>query len=159
LKAQENAVPDVVRESADVGTPQPATLVHATAPSSRNYVKAARRSRNDTLKSMEKGTNPVFRHLGRLICPEDGVDQFAGSSTGVHFTLSAQTTYQSKFSSHESFPESVFSLYLLSPSLNNLRTGQSSWKQPLPHLFEILSETKSYYIGAVKEYFDTWFFM
>lgn len=114
-----------------------------------------RRSNLDLSRQPEK-SGPVFRHLGRLVCPEDGVDQFAGSSTGVHFTLSAQSKYQSVMSSQETFPEAVFSLYLLTsyPVHNQLNPAiPQVHKTSLHDMFPL---SQAHYYGEIEVFFNTW---
>ncbi|KAI9036921.1 fungal specific transcription factor domain-containing protein [Aspergillus affinis] len=59
---------------------------------------------------------PVVGHLGRLVLGEDNAEFFAGSTTGVHFILSAQQQYQAAFTSREYFPECLFRLHVLQPT-------------------------------------------
>ncbi|PLB53492.1 hypothetical protein P170DRAFT_473353 [Aspergillus steynii IBT 23096] len=61
-------------------------------------------------------TGPVVGHLGRLVLGDDNAEFFAGSTTGVHFVLSAQQQYQVAFSSREHFPECMFRLHVLQPT-------------------------------------------
>lgn len=56
-------------------------------------------------------------HLGRLVLGDDNAEFFAGSTTGVHFILSAQQQYQVAFTSREHFPECLFRLHVLQPTL------------------------------------------
>ncbi|OGM41092.1 hypothetical protein ABOM_010421 [Aspergillus bombycis] len=58
----------------------------------------------------------VVAHLGRLVLGDGNSEFFAGSTTGVHFVLSAQQLYQTTFSSQEHFPECLFRLHILRPS-------------------------------------------
>ncbi|KAK1148787.1 hypothetical protein N8T08_008672 [Aspergillus melleus] len=59
---------------------------------------------------------PVVGHLGRLVLGDDNAEFFAGSTTGVHFILSAQQQYQAAFTSREHFPECLFRLHVLQPT-------------------------------------------
>lgn len=93
------------------------------------------------------------------MCPDDGVDQFAGSSTGVHFTLSAQTTYQVLLSSKENFPEAVFSLYLLSWYPGKGEKAGSRRRSPGPTLHSVFSQPKSFYMGELNRFFATWSYL
>ncbi|KAH8424385.1 Zn(II)2Cys6 transcription factor [Aspergillus melleus] len=61
-------------------------------------------------------TGPVVGHLGRLVLGDDNAEFFAGSTTGVHFILSAQQQYQAAFTSREHFPECLFRLHVLQPT-------------------------------------------
>lgn len=71
-------------------------------------------------------TGPVVGHLGRLVLGDDNAEFFAGSTTGVHFVLSAQQQYQSAFSSREHFPECMFRLHVLQPThLRGTSTGHA----------------------------------
>ena len=55
----------------------------------------------------------MVAHLGRLVLGDGNSEFFAGSTTGVHFVLSAQQLYQATFSSQEHFPECLFRLHIL----------------------------------------------
>lgn len=101
-------------------------------------------------------SGPVFKHLGRLVSSEDGVDQFAGSSTGVHFTLSAQTKYQAVFSSSETFPEPIFSLQLLGRCKSLKQSIELRRTTPNLNLKAILSQPQSYYLTKVDRFLDSW---
>lgn len=59
------------------------------------------------------GNGSVVAHLGRLVLGDGNSEFFAGSTTGVHFVLSAQQLYQTTFSSQEHFPECLFRLHIL----------------------------------------------
>ncbi|KAE8402102.1 hypothetical protein BDV37DRAFT_165721 [Aspergillus pseudonomiae] len=65
----------------------------------------------------ERASNgSVVAHLGRLVLGDGNSEFFAGSTTGVHFVLSAQQLYQTTFSSQEHFPECLFRLHILRPN-------------------------------------------
>ncbi|GAB1197726.1 hypothetical protein APSETT444_007029 [Aspergillus pseudonomiae] len=65
----------------------------------------------------ERASNgSVVAHLGRLVLGDGTSEFFAGSTTGVHFVLSAQQLYQTTFSSQEHFPECLFRLHILRPN-------------------------------------------
>ncbi|KAE8312831.1 hypothetical protein BDV41DRAFT_588516 [Aspergillus transmontanensis] len=59
------------------------------------------------------GNGSVVAHLGRLVLGDGNSEFFAGSTTGVHFVLSAQQLHQTTFSSQEHFPECLFRLHIL----------------------------------------------
>lgn len=102
-------------------------------------------------------SGPVLTHLGRLVCGEGGVEIFAGSSTGVHFILSAQQKYQEVFSMTDSFPEAVFSLQLLYQGESRLREipgnrGPRSYFQQKYGLYQ----PREYYFSQIERYFELW---
>ncbi|KAE8360070.1 hypothetical protein BDV27DRAFT_162012 [Aspergillus caelatus] len=75
---------------------------------------AAPRTAGYTQHAGEKASNgSVVAHLGRLVLGDGNSEFFAGSTTGVHFVLSAQQLYQTTFSSQEHFPECLFRLHIL----------------------------------------------
>ncbi|KAK0115614.1 hypothetical protein ONS96_014061 [Cadophora gregata f. sp. sojae] len=95
---------------------------------------------------------PITRHLGRLVSAEDGVDQFAGTTTGVHFTLTAQQKYQELFHSKENFPEVVFSLYLLpgSHAREQVQDYDENYRK------EWFPMSKQHYIHQTVLFFERW---
>jgi hypothetical protein len=102
-------------------------------------------------------SGPVLTHLGRLVCGEGGVEIFAGSSTGVHFILSAQQKYQEVFSMTDNFPEAVFSLQLLYQGESRLgeipgNRGQRSYFQRKYGLYQ----PQEYYYSQIERYFELW---
>lgn len=126
---------------------------------SRFQSMAARRAPIDTSRQLEKTAGPIFKHLGRLVCPDDGVDQFAGSSTGVHFALSAQTKYQCLFSSNENFPESVFRLHLLTRH-QRMTEDSTSWKRLTElNLNSIFPKPKAYYVNEIDSFIQKWSYL
>lgn len=77
---------------------------------------------------------PVVGHLGRLVLGDSNAEFFAGSTTGVHFILSAQQQYQRRFESSDHFPEGVFRLHVLKVSHGRARMRPSEpglhWIEP-----------------------------
>ncbi|KAK1704052.1 fungal-specific transcription factor domain-containing protein [Colletotrichum lupini] len=55
---------------------------------------------------------PVIGHMGRLVSNDDQTAMFAGSSTGVHFISQAEQQLQMLRIHTETFPSSIYSLYL-----------------------------------------------
>ncbi|KXH63313.1 hypothetical protein CSAL01_00930 [Colletotrichum salicis] len=55
---------------------------------------------------------PVVGHMGRLVSNDDQTAMFAGSSTGVHFISQAEQQLQMLRIHTETFPSSIYSLYL-----------------------------------------------
>lgn len=76
---------------------------------------------------------PVVGHLGRLVLGDSNAEFFAGSTTGVHFILSAQQQYQRHFQSSDHFPEGVFRLHVLEVCHGSVRMRPS---EPDPHWIE-----------------------
>ncbi|KAF6810869.1 3-carboxy-muconate cycloisomerase, partial [Colletotrichum sojae] len=58
------------------------------------------------------GPEPVVGHMGRLVSNDDQIAMFAGSTTGVHFISQAEQQLQMLRIHTETFPSSVYSLYL-----------------------------------------------
>jgi hypothetical protein len=129
--------------------------VGRVAPVRKYQPISARRVANEANRQLEKLVpEPVFKHLGRLVCPENGVDQFAGSSTGVHFTLSAQTQYQCLLAPGESFPETVFSLYLLSRYSIIDSKPRSWWMSSDFSLRAMFPQSEAYYKNEMEKFFE-----
>ncbi|KAH7348098.1 fungal-specific transcription factor domain-containing protein [Pyrenochaeta sp. MPI-SDFR-AT-0127] len=61
----------------------------------------------------------VVKHMGRMVCDEVDTGRFAGSTTGVHFVLSAQDLCRSFPIWQGQFPEICYKSYLLQPLENN----------------------------------------
>lgn len=100
---------------------------------------------------------PVLRHLGRLVSAEDGVGQFAGSTTGVHFTLTAQQKYQELFDSSENFPEIVFSLHLLSvPSNKGEVISYAVRGYDTLYRKDWFPMRKQQYMNRIESFFERW---
>ncbi|OBR06867.1 3-carboxy-muconate cycloisomerase [Colletotrichum higginsianum IMI 349063] len=59
-----------------------------------------------------QGPEPVVGHMGRLVSNDDQVAMFAGSSTGVHFISQAEQQLQMLRIHTDTFPSSVYNLYL-----------------------------------------------
>ncbi|OHF00060.1 hypothetical protein CORC01_04706 [Colletotrichum orchidophilum] len=57
-------------------------------------------------------SEPVVGHMGRLVSYDDQTAMFAGSSTGVHFISQAEQQLQMLRIHTETFPSSIYSLYL-----------------------------------------------
>ncbi|OBT71931.1 hypothetical protein VF21_09020 [Pseudogymnoascus sp. 05NY08] len=102
-------------------------------------------------------SGPVLTHLGRLVCGEGGVEIFAGSSTGVHFILSAQQKYQEAFSMTDSFPEAVFSLQLLYQGESRLgETPENRGRRSYFQRKYGLHQPREYYFSQIERYFELW---
>lgn len=101
--------------------------------------------------SSHKGSSqgPVVGHLGRLVLGDSNAEFFAGSTTGVHFILSAQQQYQRRFQCPDHFPEGIFRLHILKVCHGRVQMSPSEpylhWIEPqflnLPKIeYEFLSQ-------------------
>lgn len=71
-----------------------------------------RRTEANAIAKPRQGPEPVVGHMGRLVSNDDQTAMFAGSSTGVHFISQAEQQLQMLRIHTETFPSSVYNLYL-----------------------------------------------
>lgn len=72
------------------------------------------------------GNALVIKHMGRLVPDAEGVERFAGSTTGVHFILSVQEALKQRGLLTAWFPENCFRMHVVSPSKINIMSSNLS---------------------------------
>ncbi|KAI8233101.1 Trans-aconitate decarboxylase 1 [Colletotrichum sp. SAR 10_86] len=93
-----------------VGQSQSSVLVSNA--SDRSTSTWPRRADLVSIARSRQGPEPVIGHMGRLVSNDDQIAMFAGSSTGVHFISQAEQQLQMLRIHTDTFPSSVYSLYL-----------------------------------------------
>ncbi|KAI1840921.1 hypothetical protein JX266_012857 [Neoarthrinium moseri] len=74
------------------------------------------RGKPTSINAVADQTEPLIRHMGRLVLDCDGIERFAGSTTGVHFILSVQQTLQERGAFSGWFPDNCFRMHVMTPA-------------------------------------------
>lgn len=129
-----------IPQELDVLPPRPA---EATA------LQTGERSKNDDPAY-------VIKHMGRLVHDENGVGRFAGSTTGVHFVLSAEKECQRALNMSCGFPESCFSLFLIHLSTTNAPTTAEAPLTNSNWVSGCFTSPLAYYHGQADVFIKDW---
>ena len=107
----------------------------------------------------------IIKHMGRLVYDESGTGRFAGSTTGVHFVLSAQETCIQVLNYSGHFPQSCYSLHLLQPAINqdvllgsdsDLAAESSNFTNLVEDIRRCLSFPPNYYFQQIDIFIAQW---
>lgn len=102
----------------DIRNPQPTVSEHShlstlTSNASSRTLLSWQRGKEVASNAKSRSVpEPVIGHMGRLVSNDDQTAMFAGSSTGVHFISQAEQQLQMLRIHTETFPSSIYSLYL-----------------------------------------------
>jgi hypothetical protein len=103
------------------------------------------------------GSGPIMKHMGRLVHDADGYERFAGSTTGVHFILSAQQAMLKHTTATNRFPENCYRLHFLSPSDDGFAAnGRCPEHQGFGQYTSILDESIEFYAGQIRLFNEYW---
>ncbi|KAH6654224.1 fungal-specific transcription factor domain-containing protein [Truncatella angustata] len=108
------------------------------------------------------GNELVIKHMGRLIPDCDGVEQFAGSTTGVHFILSVQEALKGQGLLTAWFPENCFRMHIVAPRQIRISSHQPSQNSHLDvqrRLRLVGSITPSSIGARIRGFVSAWSFL
>ncbi|PWY77873.1 hypothetical protein BO83DRAFT_334347 [Aspergillus eucalypticola CBS 122712] len=112
---------------------------------------------SDATTTPNQQSQPIIKHLGRLVPLTPSVNRFAGSTTGIYFIRCAEAVYKTLFDQEEGFPDVVNRLHLLGAcpeySQRLLFLNSIDLSRP-PHF--MLDKTRALYLGAITEFFQSW---
>jgi hypothetical protein len=104
----------------------------------------------------------IIRHMGRLVPDCDGVERFAGSTTGVHFVLSVQQALHKERLFSEWFPENCFRMHIFAPLEMGTRSSEVCELQHEygnQNISELTCLTPALVVEKIRHFATSWSFL
>lgn len=147
---------DLERQSQQIQA-RPRKLAKTGQQNSKQTETPRQQTSSDAGRSLPDKSIYMIKHMGRLVHDAAGIDRFAGSTTGVHFVLGVEEACMRSLGYSSRFPESSFSLYLLTPNRASLAsTAIPSTEATLEDIRRYFRYPPDYYLNQINQFMQKW---